>query len=185
MPRTRSRAIIPLAGVRNPIDHLGFIANDFGVFPKLLDATLLDDNFDIYFNYLSTSAFDETYVDSLVSANIDMKRRIGGPRSRAGDADAARGSRPSWKTPASCCSRISSVRPRPMRGSRPLPDRLAAAASRCAEGCITGVAAKRALDEASSRELLEAAGIAFPPQRLVRPQVRRPLPRATSTRRLR
>lgn len=164
--RAAIKAIIPLAGVRNPIDHLGFIANDFGVFPKLLDATLIDDNFDIYFNYLSTSAFDETYVDSLVSANIDMKRRIGDrclvlamltpPDVKARLEDAGIVLFEDIERATKAYAQLATIAD---RLAKPLP---AVPKIASAQALPQG-----ALDEASSRELLEAAGIVFPPQRLV------------------
>jgi acyl-CoA synthetase (NDP forming) len=163
--RAAIKAIIPLAGVRNPIDHLGFIANDFGVFPKLLDATLLDDNFDIYFNYLSTSAYDEAYVDSLVAANIDMKRRIGDralvlamltpPEIKARLEDAGIVLFEDIERATKAYARLAVIAD---RLAQPLPAVPKVASQALPQG---------ALDEASSRDLLEAAGIAFPPQQLV------------------
>lgn len=160
------KKIVPLAGTHNPIDTLGFIANDFSVMPKMVDAALLDDNYDIFLNHLTTAAYDETYVDLLLSSSIALKKRLhdrvllltmlAPPDVKAKleaegiviFEDVERAMR--------AYGQLATIGER-LRGK--LRDAPAVAA---AKPLPAG-----ALDEAAARGLLEATGIAFPPQHLV------------------
>lgn len=159
------KKIVPLAGTHNPVDTLGFIANSFETMPKITEAVLLDDDFDIFLNHLTTAAYDETYVDLLLSSSIETKKKIGDrtliltmlapPDVKAKleaegivlFEDVERAMR--------CCGQIAIIRDRlakPLAADIPVP-RLSLP--------------KGVLDEAAARDLLEGAGIPFPVQHLV------------------
>jgi len=62
------RALIPLAGVLNPIDTTGHILNDFGLLPKVVDAVVGGQAMDIFAIFLATVGLDDAMSRPLVAA---------------------------------------------------------------------------------------------------------------------